>query len=255
MFAPLRAAATGWCGERWPQIAELQRMLDHAGVRTASGLALRVLPPGLSPRGSNYERCVYERGELETREDNWHDLFNVLMWLAFPRAKAALNARHCASVVAGTNGGRGPVRDTLTLFDESGVIAVSADGELLRLIERFEWHALFWMHRHEVIRDMRFIVFGHALYEKGLAAYKGMTGRGLLFSVPPAWLVLSVAEQLGALDAWLAERIADPRMLLSTAALAPIPVQGVPGWCAENNDAAFYADMRVFRPRRRASAA
>ena len=37
-------------------------------------------------------RRVLPRGEVETRPDNWHDWFNGLVWLTFPRAKAALSA-------------------------------------------------------------------------------------------------------------------------------------------------------------------
>jgi len=32
---------------------------------------------------------------------------------------------------------------------------------------------------------------------------------------------------------------------------APLPVMGIPGWCDENAEAAFYDDVTVFRPGRR----
>lgn len=252
MLASLRTAAAGLCGADWPQIDALQGAVDRAGVRTGSGLALRLAPPARhGPDAGAYELRVFQRGELEVRERNWHDLFNVLAWLTFPRAKAALNARHCAVFGDSRQGRRGPVRDALTLFDESGVIVVSVDAALLQMIHDFQWRPLFWTRRADVLRDMRFMLFGHALCEKALAPYKGITGRGLLFDVDRGFLELTLAEQLAQIDRRLAARIADPQALLRTDQLAPVPVLGVPGWCADNGDAAYYDDRNCFRPGRR----
>ena len=77
---------------------------------------------------ARYEPRAYLKGELQVRENDWHDFFNVLVWLTFPRAKAALNARHyqsqqaCAGQV-----NRGAAQDALTLLDESGVIVVASE--------------------------------------------------------------------------------------------------------------------------------
>jgi len=38
-----------------------------------------------------YELHIAQTGEVETRPGNWHDLFNALAWVAFPRRKAAIN--------------------------------------------------------------------------------------------------------------------------------------------------------------------
>ena len=256
MLASLRAAAAGLCGADWPSVAALQDAVDRAGVRTGSGLALRlVLPARSGPDAGAYELRVFDRGELEVREHNWHDLFNVLVWLTFPRAKAALNARHCAVFGNDRQGPRGPVRDALTLFDESGVIVVSADAALLQMIREFQWRPLFWTHRAAVVRDMRFMLFGHALCEKALAPYKGITGRGLLFEIDRGFLELALPAQLAHIDARLAAQIADPRALLRTDQLAPLPVLGVPGWCADNENAAYYDDRNYFRPGRRVTPA
>ena len=252
MLATLRTAAAGLCGADWPSVAALQGAVDRATVRTGSGLALRLAPPARSgPDAGTYERRVFERGELEVRERNWHDLFNVLAWLTFPRAKAALNARHCAVAGNDRHGRRGPVRDALTLFDESGVIVVSADAALLQMIRDFQWRQLFWTHRAAVVRDLRCLLFGHALCEKALAPYRGITGRGLLFAIDRDFLELSLPEQLTQIDSRLAAQITDPQALLRTEQLAPLPVLGVPGWCADNEDAAYYDDRTYFRPGRR----
>ena len=97
MLQSLRAHAPAFGGD-WPERAELQRVLDRRepGVRNAAGMPLRLVAPGARPRRleERYEARVFLNGELQVRDRNWHDLLNVLVWAAFPRAKAALNARH-----------------------------------------------------------------------------------------------------------------------------------------------------------------
>lgn len=249
LLAVLRTAARQFAGGDWPALSRLQEIITRAGVITASGLPLRLVLP-TTGEGVAYEQRLYAQGELEFRERNWHDLFNVLVWLTFPRAKAALNARHQAALPAGKAGGRGPVRDVLTLFDESGVIVLSADAEMLDMIRGFRWKPLFWERRGAVISKMDFLPFGHALCEKALAPYKGITGRGLLFEVSADFLKLPPAQRLSAIDQRLALRIADPQALRHTHELAPLPVLGVPGWCADNEQPSYYDDRDHFRPGR-----
>jgi hypothetical protein len=249
LLMTLRAAARQLAGDDWPALSRLQEIIARAGICTASGLPLRLVSPAAGADAS-YEQRLYVRGELEFRERNWHDLFNVLVWLTFPRAKAALNARHHAAPPADKSGGRGPVRDALTLFDESGVIVLSVDAELLGMIGEFRWKPLFWERRTEVIAGMAFLPFGHALCEKALAPYKGITGRGWLLEVERDFFGLPAAERLQTIDYRLALQIADPQVLQHTHELAPLPVLGVPGWCADNEQSAYYDDRDHFRPGR-----
>jgi len=115
--------------------------------------------PGKLPFEAQYEPRCYLNGEVPTRTDNWHDLLNVLVWLTFPKTKAAINARHYhalmkAGVVADVESGseRGAVRDVNTLLDESGVIVAYSKDEfgedLAGLLRDFKWKELFW-HRRE----------------------------------------------------------------------------------------------------------
>lgn len=249
LFDALLPVASLIGGGDWPDRAALQGLVDASGLRTAAGLPLRLVAPG-GPQP--YEIRVFERGELECRERNWHDLFNVLAWLAFPRAKAALNARHHAAWSAAPAGGRGPVRDALTLFDESGLVVLSSDAGLLELLRGFRWKPLFWERRADVLARMAFLPFGHALCEKALAPYRGMTGHALLIGVDDALLRLPAAERLRGADALLCGLLADESALTSTQALSPLPVLGVPGWCGDNEIPGYYDDTRQFRPGRRA---
>ncbi|HZM47326.1 MAG TPA: DUF3025 domain-containing protein [Burkholderiales bacterium] len=255
MFEPLRAHAPGF-GADWPGVAGLQRLLDARDppARNAGGLPLRLVLPARRTGApeDRYEARVFLRGELEVRERNWHDLFNVLVWLVFPRAKAALNARHYLEAKSQTAPNRGPAQDALTLLDEGGVIVVSSDVDLLELLRAFRWKDLFWRRRVEVRSRMRFLLFGHALYEKALAPFTGITARGILLPAPARLLEAQSAELPATLDALMESWIADPAALSGTRDLAPVPVLGVPGWCADNEREEYYDNTEYFRVGRRA---
>lgn len=258
MMEPLRLNPPP-LGPDWPGRAELQRFLDlgPAAVCNAAGMRLRLVPP---PRGrpapeDRYEARTYLKGELPVRSRNWHDLLNVLVWRLFPRAKAALNARHYAELQRQSAPNRGRVQDALTLFDEGGVIVVSCDEELLELVRSFEWKALFWGRRDEVRRRMRFALFGHALYEKALAPFAGIAARGILLRTGPETLEASLGAQLALADMRIAACLADPGGFSTPRALAPVPVLGVPGWCEDNEREGYYDDLNQFRPGRRSHCA
>lgn len=257
MFEPLRPRAPGR-GARWPETAELQRSLDTRvpPVRNAGGKPLRIVPPGRkrSAFADKYEARIYLEGELQARPGNWHDYFNVLVWIAFPRAKAALNARHYAELERQRAAGernRGPAQDALTLFDEGGVIVAASDDELLGLLREWRWKELFWARRPRLAAQMRFFVFGHALYEKALQPFIGITGRGLLFRAGPELLAAPLVEQIAELDSRVASRLSDPEKFKATRELAVVPILGVPGWCAANDREEFYDDTNYFRPGRK----
>lgn len=256
MFEPLRAHAPA-PGAGWPRLVDLQRMLDarHPPVRNASGMLLHLVPPGGKPASleEKYEARIHLKGELQVRKDHWHDYFNVLVWLAFPEAKAALNARHYAALReqrAARTPNRGPVQDALTLFDEGGVIVASDDDELISMLESFQWKELFWKNRERLRARMRFWIFGHALYEKALRPFIGIAGRGIVLKAGPGLIAAPLREQLGIIDARVAAYLSDPASLAATRELAVVPVLGVPGWCADNESESFYDDTDYFRPGR-----
>ena len=224
-------------------------------VMTRSGLPLRLVPAGGRMRAfeERYEARIHLRGEMVFRERNWHDLLNVLVWLAFPRAKAALNARHYAALRAQNAAGaanRGPAQDALTLFDEGGVIVASCDDELLVLLREWRWKELFWSNRTRLQSRVRFVLFGHALYEKALRPFLGITGRGILLKIEAKLLAQAPGQQLATLDSRLAACVSDSRNLTATRDLAVVPVLGVPGWHPDNGREEFYDDADYFRPGR-----
>jgi hypothetical protein len=179
---------------------------------------------------------IFESGCVATRPDNLHDWFNALVWLAFPRTKARLNAMHAAEIPR-EGGRRGRLRDLLTIFDEGGALVVSQDAELIGLARDMRWRELFWSSREKMERAMRFVVLGHAVLEQALKPWPGITCKAIFVS--PA---RSLDEQAAA---WLAA--CGPQATPKD--LAPLPVFGYPGWLPANESAEFYDDTRFFRGR------
>ena len=258
MFAPLRAVGARLPDIGWPNPALLNALADDAGrVVNAQGLRVRFVPQ--TPKSKNFqdgfEPRAFLKGEVQLRPLDWHDLFNALVWMTFPTAKAVINARHYESLAAGQTGNRPPARDALTLFDEEGVVVISTDAGLLALVREFRWKELFWKRREEVRKRMRFLLFGHALYHKALDPFVGMTGKAVLLKVPDAFAQLPLNSQIAESDRLLAAHVWDRTRLSHGRELSPLPVLGVPGWWGGNEQENFYENTDYFRPGRNGSGA
>jgi hypothetical protein len=254
-FAPLAGAARELRGPAWPGCDDFNRILAACGtpVVNACGVPLRFVAQAPRTRTfeDKYEPRIFLRGEVQLRPGDWHDVFNALVWLTFPRAKAALNGRHFRALERQRANGarnRGPVQDALTLFDEGGVIVVTTDAALGGLLADHAWKELFWRRRGDVIEQMRFYLFGHGLYAKMLRPFPGVTARGVIVEVAGEFPALPLANQLAELDALLAARLAGPGRLKSTHELAAVPLLGIPGWFEESESEQFYDDTAYFRP-------
>jgi hypothetical protein len=215
-FAPYRGVAE-------PVLARLaggqpaHEALAHPRFEPASALA------------TGYEQHVADTGRVPTR-NNAHDLFNGLVWLRCPAFKTALNAAHIAAPPA-PPGQRGPLRDALTLLDESGLL-LAAPAPLQAALRAQDWATLF-IHERALWSEVRALVVGHALLEKLLAPRKPLCARVLFVD-----------------DVEVPVLPAD----LAPAMLPPLPVLGIPGWWPPNEVEGFYGDAQVFRPKRLASA-
>ena len=257
VYAPLAPAVEQLPRDRWPTHADLSAA--SANISTSRGKTLRFVPPredvGSCPRGGQppdrerryYELHIAETGEVETRPENWHDLFNALAWLTYPRAKATINAQHAAILEERGDAEakrRGPERDSLTLFDEGGVAVLATDSAIFDRIVGFEWKNLFWEEREALASKARFLGFGHALFEQALEPYLGMVAKTVFIPVEQ----LPVDSALTAIaDRALATHFKNRSRFLRPKAMAPMPVLGIPGWHPGTADEAFYDDRNHFR--------
>lgn len=216
------------CAE-WPRLAELDALYTELTAARAGSEPLRF---GANVRKQDkraagrvvldalYDTRITLHGEVPTREGDWHDLFNVLCFATFPRAKRALHRRQYAALERRLRdappklpSARTREQDALTLFDEGGVaIAATADaaaqlahtepGPLPELLERLERAGL-----------ARTVPFGHALFEhlvEGLVPPGGGTRVLVLDALPEDGDAL-----LDLVDAQLCDALSDPSQFLS----------------------------------------
>jgi hypothetical protein len=203
----------------------------RAGART-----LRFVPQAHLPEGEAYEAFIARTDQVPTR-DHPHDLLNALVWSRFPALKSHLNQRQSDEITRlGVGPRRGPVRDALTLFDENAAW-LQAPAALVDALRQHDWHTAFGTMR-AAWRESRLTLFGHALMEKLLLSpHKSITAH--------VWVVPEAVDA----ETHLVEALTPER--LARKADFPLPLAGVPGWCAENESADFYDDTSVFRPKRR----
>ena len=221
------------------------------GLVNHAGLPVRFVPQAALPDGTAYEEHIGATGCVPTR-DNLHDFFNGLVWLSFPLVKRELNALQAAQIARdGIGGQRGPARDAATLFDENAALLVVLDNmqgqALADALRNHRWREAFVERAGLFGTAAQVWLFGHALMEKLVAPYKAITAHTLVVAAPDAYFALPREQQQAWIDAHVAERLRTAG--LRKADFTPLPVLGIPGWWAEQDDA-FYGDTTVFRPKR-----
>lgn len=233
-------------GNNFPACGQLNDLLQP-DLCSHSGKPIHFVPSEQLDE-EPYEQRIFNSGSVSTRPDNWHDLFNALVWARFPRIKAAMNACHIQAWSKHQNGTRGPLRDALTLFDECGVILFSSSKGILNSIAERRWADCF-LHAG-FTGTTGLTVCGHALLEKYLAPYKSMTAKVLLINVNESFLAQSREQILNTLDRWVSSKLLAGQILTTPRCLAPLPLAGVPGWwpADEQQKPDFYDDLQVFRP-------
>lgn len=221
------------------------QVLDEAA--RAHHAPVRFVPQQALPPGQAYEAYIRAQGAVPTRE-GWHDFLNGLIWLHFPATKRRLNELQ-SQVIAerGVGAVRGPLRDACTLLDENALLLQVPD-ELWDALCARDWRRLFvdlrplWGSQgaERGADAPRVRILGHALLEKLLRPRKDLTAHVLRVpqGVAPA-----------AFDGWLAQTLTPE--FLTEKPFQPLPVLGIPGWWAPNEDVRFYDDTGVFRPLRK----
>lgn len=218
---------------RWPDIETLNARMPASGPHFVRQDAT------LLADGLHYEARIAQ-GRIATRPENWHDLFNAMVWMRHLALKHALNQQQCRHIARMGTSERSPAQQALTQFDEAGVIVQVRDPVLLDLWDRHDWVALFhanagrWRNGGIAVAA----VAGHALMEQMLMPGRLLVGKCLVVQGDPADCVARVVEAISAGAA-----------LATPAELRPLPLAGIPGWHAGQSEA-FYAQADYFRPLR-----
>lgn len=220
----------------WPNLETLNRIAKQNHFQGYEFVSM-------SSQSKNYEKHIFATRTIPTRYNNWHDHFNFLCWLTFPKTKSQLNRSQCEQMAMRSNQQRTPLENALTLFDENGIVIVSSNLELLSDIKLHRWQELFWQKRQQLQNSFQCIVFGHSLHEKLLSPYIGMTGHAILLPVDSAYFQWNQIEQLNYLD----DTLSSVRKFESTKDLSPFPLLGMPGWHSENAEERFYLNQHYFR--------
>jgi hypothetical protein len=221
--------------EDWPSFEELEQLLEASALRISRApLKLALAAPKKKKRKrraepialqSLYDVRISELRELPTRKADWHDFFNVLSFVAWPRAKLALHARQARLLrerlpepVRRLPGARTREQDVLTMFDEGGVVLACLDSEYGRLTQCDVLDAAV----ADLCKASAVVIapFGHALAEHIVAGLSCPLAYAHLVPLPS--LDLASDELLDVLDRELASALSDSRQFA-----APSGVRGL----------------------------
>jgi hypothetical protein len=239
--------AAPWLAPLRPQGQALAALADAGGEGVCAqalnsavpAAPVRFVPQSSLPPGEAYEAFIYRTGQVPTR-DGLHDFFNGLCWLHFPHTKRKLNQLQAAQIAhCGIQPVRGPARDALTLVDENAFL--QCPDALWDALAAKDWQRLFVTLR-PLWAQATLVLFGHALLEKLVYPRKPITAH--------VYRAQAATNSIANMDAWMAQDLCAEKLAIKP--FAHLPVLGVPGWWAANEDPTFYADAAVFRAHRSA---
>lgn len=237
----------------WPTIAQLEQLRiaaqrdDGVGRPRFAPQSAQLLADGL-----HYEERI-RAGRIATRERNWHDLLNALVWLRYPLTKTALNLAQCADIARIGRRERTRAQCAMTHFDEAGAIVVCSDPGLLGLWDRHDWHGLFWRERAAWGSRIAVLVFGHAVLELALQPARLLLAKTLVLMATAQDVVATAAGDAGLrrrIDRRVGALIGSATRLRDPQELRPLPLSGIPGWHPATPEEAFYDKAPCFRPLR-----
>ncbi|MEP6510445.1 MAG: DUF3025 domain-containing protein [Dokdonella sp.] len=242
---------------QWPAAEELTAAFDSGVDELAVHVRFATQNAVLLADGLHYEQRIAESGVIATRERNWHDLFNALVWLRHPQLKLALNARQAADIAEVGPKVRTRGQCAMTQFDEAGAIVWCADAALLTLWDAHDWTGLFLHERAAWGTRIAVTVFGHALLERQFTGSSALsTAKTIAVQVDAGEIASRCAGHGSLIAHWaqaegrVAQAIRGSVLLLDPQHSRPLPLVGIPGWHAEGGSPAFYREAPCFRPLR-----
>ena len=256
MFADLAALFQVQNHSDFPTPAELSNWLpDHADVAFVDTILLE-------QDGRYYEDFIYQRCEIPTRLQNWHDFFGALIWCLFPKTKTLLNQLHMAEIAIHGQKVRSKLRNKLTLFDECGVLVLYQKAALpvIDAVRQHQWQHAFVDNRllwsgavsaqQPAQAQLQAMIFGHANYEMATRPFIGLTGKMLAIEVQAEFFDWPLRQRIDFIDTQLSKQITNNDILQQNNQLTPLPILGIPGWYPANQAPSFYQDVSYFRPKR-----
>jgi len=258
-FSPLQASIHPLLAySQWPSLGDYQHYLNASPdtICNSQSQVLKIVAQDQQQKNfvDRYAARIFLRGEMQTREQNWHDFFQVITWQAFPKTKKHINARQYRAAEQrftreGNSGRRSDTENLLSLFDECGAIIVADDEKHLELIRQHHWKDIFWDNKDLWSNHLQCYVFGHAMHEKALIPYLGMTTHTIMFTQEPVFFQKELSEKLSDIDQiitdiWLNKKIE------KTKDLQPVPLLGIPGWWKKEQTDEFYENKNYFRIKR-----
>lgn len=234
----------------WPTLAELNRSLAESRVGNGDrSLRFVEQTAALLADGLHYEQRIREHAQVPTRPENWHDLFNALVWIEHGAIKAALNMRQMADIAVVGRTQRTRAQCAMTHFDEAGAVVLLRDAALLSLWDAHDWHGLFWRERDAWLDGRaQALVFGHALLEHALQRQPVHTAKCLVVLHEGA--ASEGASGLAQATESVARAIAEGAVMNDPQELRPLPLSGIPGWHPDTVREGFYREADYFRPLR-----
>ncbi|OFC72246.1 hypothetical protein BFC18_04060 [Alteromonas confluentis] len=237
----------------FPQPDKLMAVTNHWHNGNWSGPEFKGQSTFSDDDGRYYEEIIFQDNVLPTRESNWHDFFNALIWMQFPRTKGLLNRMHVEDIAAHGVHPRTASRNRITHFDECGVVLAVPERlqpqgrELLYALAHHNWIEIMLEKRANWGDVLYPFIFGHANLEMLLEPFIGLTGKWLAVTVPDDFNQMSFQQQCHAVDTALFQRFTKTDVFSVKGHLHPLPLLGVPGWYSPQN-LTFYQNTDYFRP-------
>ncbi len=236
----------------WPSLEDYNQCLGKCTNKNGKNISFVTQNLHFDTFEDEYEPRIYRSGQVQTRENNWHDFFQVMVWKTFPKTKSLLNKVHYDAAIKRHKDNikkRGNQENFVTLFDECGAIVLSSSKGYLDMVKNFKWRAFFVENKSKFGKAIDCAVFGHAMYEKALTPYIGMTAHCLLLLVDETYFTFNVKQKNNYIDTLLSDHINSIKDL-NTKCLTPLPLLGIPGWHPDQSHL-FYENQSYFRTGRR----
>ncbi len=139
-----------------------------------------------------YEAAI-NHGQLPTRMDSWHDVFNTISWCLWPNSKKRLNELYCSSASEDTSQ-RSTNQQHIAHFDECGAV-IFGSTSIFSACHTHDWLAL----RTALRWNQNFFLFGHGFLEQCLTPHRNITLKCILLQ--------STRSEEGSIDQQLSNRL------------------------------------------------